>query len=89
MESIQSIGIREFRANLHKYTRQTGEPIAITSHGEAIGYYVPVKPAPEEQDVAALQEAVRKIAALLETHGVREEEILADFQAARRRDTHL
>jgi PHD/YefM family antitoxin component YafN of YafNO toxin-antitoxin module len=48
MERIQSVAIREFRANLHKYTRQASDPIAITSHGEAIGYYVPVRLAPEQ-----------------------------------------
>jgi antitoxin (DNA-binding transcriptional repressor) of toxin-antitoxin stability system len=81
MEGMQSVSVREFRANLHKYTRQSSEPIAITSHGEAIGYFVPAKPRPDQQDIAALQEAVRKITALLEAQGVSEEEIIADFQA--------
>lgn len=83
METIQSVGIREFRANLHKYTRQSSEPIAITSHGEAIGYYVPAKLEPSQQDLAALQEAIRQLSALLAAHGVSEEEIVADFKAAR------
>jgi antitoxin (DNA-binding transcriptional repressor) of toxin-antitoxin stability system len=83
MEGMQSVSVREFRANLHKYTRQSSEPIAITSHGEAIGYFVPAKPHPDQQDIAALQEAVRKITALLEAQGVSEEEIIADFQAIR------
>jgi hypothetical protein len=36
--------------------------------------------------LAALKEAVRKIAALLESSGVQEEEIMADFQKARQHE---
>ncbi|WP_016952513.1 type II toxin-antitoxin system Phd/YefM family antitoxin [Anabaena sp. PCC 7108] len=80
---IQSVGIKEFRANLHKYTQQTSEPIAITSHGVPIGYYIPTQPTPQKQDLMALQEAVQKIQQLLETRGISEDELFADFQNAR------
>ncbi|MBE9259915.1 MULTISPECIES: type II toxin-antitoxin system Phd/YefM family antitoxin [Aphanizomenonaceae] len=80
---IQSVGIKEFRANLHKYTQQTSEPIAITSHGVPIGYYIPTQPTPQKQDLMALQAAVQKIQQLLETRGISEDELLADFQNAR------
>ncbi|MFM6277063.1 MAG: prevent-host-death family protein, partial [Dolichospermum sp.] len=71
---IQSVGIKEFRANLHKYTQQTSEPIAITSHGVPIGYYIPTQPTPQKQDLMALQAAVQKIQQLLETRGISEDE---------------
>ena len=80
---IQSVGIKEFRANLHKYTQQTSEPIAITSHGVPIGYYIPTQPTPQKQDLMALQAAVQKIQQLLETRGISEDELFADFQNAR------
>jgi PHD/YefM family antitoxin component YafN of YafNO toxin-antitoxin module len=80
---IQSVGIKEFRANLHKYTQQTSEPIAITSHGVPIGYYIPTQPTPQKQDLMALQEAVQKIQQLLETRGMSEDELFADFQNAK------
>jgi PHD/YefM family antitoxin component YafN of YafNO toxin-antitoxin module len=80
---IQSVGIKEFRANLHKYTQQTSEPIAITSHGVPIGYYIPTQPTPQKQDLMALQEAVQKIQQLLETRGISEDELFADFQNAK------
>jgi PHD/YefM family antitoxin component YafN of YafNO toxin-antitoxin module len=80
---IQSVGIKEFRANLHKYTQQTSEPIAITSHGVPIGYYIPTQPTPQKQDLIALQEAVQKIQQLLETRGISENELFADFQNAK------
>jgi PHD/YefM family antitoxin component YafN of YafNO toxin-antitoxin module len=81
---IQSVGIKEFRANLHKYTKQTSEPIAVTSHGVPIGYYIPTQSTPQKQDLLALQEAVQKITQLLQTQGVSEEELLADFQSAKK-----
>ncbi len=80
---IQSVGIKEFRANLHKYTQQNSEPIAITSHGVPIGYYIPTQPNPQKQDLIALQEAVQKIKHLLETKGISEDDLLADFQNAK------
>ncbi|MDB9537052.1 prevent-host-death family protein [Dolichospermum planctonicum CS-1226] len=80
---IQSVGIKEFRANLHKYTQQTSEPIAITSHGVPIGYYIPTQPTPQKQDLMALQAAVQKIQQLLETRGISEDELFTDFQNAR------
>lgn len=80
---IQSVGIKEFRANLHKYTQQTSEPIAITSHGVPIGYYIPTQPTPQKQDLMALQAAVQKIKQLLETRGISEDELFTDFQNAR------
>ncbi|MBS3028128.1 MAG: prevent-host-death family protein [Dolichospermum sp. DET50] len=74
---------KEFRANLHKYTQQSSEPIAITSHGVPIGYYIPTQPTPQKQDLMALQEAVQKIKQLLETRGISEDELFADFQNAK------
>ena len=80
---IQSVGIKKFRANLHKYTQQASEPIAITSHGVPIGYYTPTQPTPQKQDLMALQAAVQKIQQLLETRGINEDELFADFQNAK------
>lgn len=86
MMDMQSVGLREFRANLHRYTRQAQEPIVVTSHGEAIGYYIPARPHPQEQDMIALREAARKIAALLQAGGISEDAIVGEFQDARRAD---
>lgn len=82
---LQSVGLREFRAHLHKYTRQGEEPIVITSHGETVGYFIPAQPAPQAQHFAALRQAVRKLVAILETSGVDEDSIVSDFRAERQR----
>jgi PHD/YefM family antitoxin component YafN of YafNO toxin-antitoxin module len=81
---IQSVGIKEFRANLQKYTKQTSEAIAITSHGVPIGYYIPTQPTAQKPDFIALQEAAEKIRQLLETKGITEDNLLADFQNAQK-----
>ena len=82
--ALQTVGIREFRTNLHKYTRLNRKPITITSHGEPIGYYIPVAPRPEEKDFAALLEATKKMSAMLEEKGITVEDIIADYQQAKR-----
>jgi PHD/YefM family antitoxin component YafN of YafNO toxin-antitoxin module len=83
MNEMESVGIREFRANLHKYTAERNTPIAVTSHGEPIGYYIPVRPVPQARDFDALKNAARQISDMLRQSGVSEEEIIADFQKAR------
>jgi antitoxin (DNA-binding transcriptional repressor) of toxin-antitoxin stability system len=83
METMQSIGLREFRTHLHKYTRQYQDPIAVTSHGEAIGYFIPVRPTSHSQDLLNLKTATQKIAALLAQHKIGEDELVAEFQRIR------
>ena len=84
--TLQRVGIREFRTNLHKYTSQGDEPLAITSHGEPIGYFIPVGKNPDEKDFTALLEATKKLTSLLEEKGVSADDMLADFQEARRQN---
>lgn len=82
MEHIQSIGLREFRANMAKYTGMEA-PIEITSHGRAIGYYIPASPLPEQQQLSALKRAALQLESLLKERGISEDEIVADFQIIR------
>lgn len=85
--TLQTVGIREFRANLHKYTRLNRNPITITSHGEPIGYYIPVAPRPEDKDFAALLEATKQMSAMLEEKGMTVEDIIADYQETKRQNS--
>lgn len=84
--TLQTIGIREFRTHLHKYTQQNTRPITITSHGEPIGFFIPVGKSPEEKDFAALIEATRKLSTLLDQEGVSVDEMIADFQKIRQQN---
>jgi antitoxin (DNA-binding transcriptional repressor) of toxin-antitoxin stability system len=42
MDSLK-VGIREFRSQLPHYLLEVGQPLAITRHGETIGYYIPTR----------------------------------------------
>jgi len=42
METLK-IGIREFWDNLASYLLETEVPVAITRHGDTVGYYIPAR----------------------------------------------
>jgi PHD/YefM family antitoxin component YafN of YafNO toxin-antitoxin module len=42
MEPV-TVGIREFRENLAAYLLESQGPVAITRHGDPIGYYIPAR----------------------------------------------
>ena len=50
------MGIREFRENLASYI-ESSTPVAITRHGETVGFYVPARRKQREADLDALRKA--------------------------------
>ncbi len=84
MQSLK-VGIREFRSQLPHYLLEVGKPVAITRHGETIGYYIPSRDKSLDGDHAALLSAAKKLDALLHTSGVDIEEIVQEFNAKRRK----
>ena len=85
MNEIQSIGIREFRQNIHKYTSTQTSPFIVTSHGEALGYYVPMQLNPEKKDFEALKKASKALNQLLAQHNLTEDEIIDEFKQSRKK----
>jgi antitoxin (DNA-binding transcriptional repressor) of toxin-antitoxin stability system len=79
----QKVGIREFRGKLSTFLEASG-PVAITRHGETVGYYIPARPSKTEAHVAALRTAAAQLDALLAATGVTEEELVQDLKEARR-----
>ena len=55
----QKVGIREFRERLATFLEASG-PVAITRHGETVGYYIPARPSKDAAHVAALRTAAVK-----------------------------
>jgi PHD/YefM family antitoxin component YafN of YafNO toxin-antitoxin module len=55
-------------------------PVAITRHGDTVGYYIPARRKRAEADRAALKEAASRLQAALAAEGISEEEILKDFK---------
>ncbi len=80
------VGIREFRENLATYLLETDEAVAITRHGDTVGYYIPARRKRTEADRAALKQAASRLQEALAAEGISEEEILKDFKRWRRGD---
>jgi hypothetical protein len=62
------------------------EPVAILRDGVVTGYYVPVMPAHE--DTEAIRLAAQNMQEWLETRGISEDDLIADFDALRKSQHH-
>jgi hypothetical protein len=74
---MESVGVREFRDHATSYLSGS-TPIAVSKHGQVIGFYIPVERDPEHVNRALgkLGATVEKV--LAET-GMSEEELAASF----------
>ena len=77
------VGIREFRTDLAEYIASS-TPVAVTRHGQTIGYFIPTH-GQVEADIVALKKASKTLDKLLEAQGVDVESVVSDFKTARRR----
>ncbi len=85
MEQVLRVGVREFREDLAQYL-DAPTPVAVTRHGQTVGYFVPARGRPDEQESLALRQAVEQLEALLAERGISEEEVEHEFRAERRRN---
>lgn len=76
-----TVGIREFRASLADYI-DSGEPVAITRHGQTVGFFIPTR-TDLHAEVAALRAAAAALDELLADKGVDPDELVAEFRTAR------
>ncbi|MBB3212092.1 antitoxin (DNA-binding transcriptional repressor) of toxin-antitoxin stability system [Herbaspirillum sp. Sphag1AN] len=77
------VGIREFRADLAEYIA-SGMPVAITRHGQTVGYFIPAQ-GQVEADIAALKKASRTLDKLIEAQDLDIESVVTDFKTARKK----
>ena len=75
-----TVGIREFSENLAAYLLTSNGPVAITSHGNTIGYFIPARRKRSETERAALKEAAARLGDMLAENGLTEDEVVADFK---------
>ena len=80
------VGIREFREKLATYLLESQEAVAITRHGDTVGYYIPARRKRAEAERAALKEAASRLQEALAAEGVSEDEIIRDFKRWRHGD---
>ena len=76
----RKVGIREFRKKLATFLLESDEPVAITRHGDTVGYYLPARRRPSQAEREALKEAASRLQSMLATQGISEEEIVRDFR---------
>ncbi len=76
------VGIREFRAALADYI-DADAPVAVTRHGQTVGYFIPAK-SDRQADVAALRAAAAKLDALLDLDDAEVDAVVEDFKQLRR-----
>lgn len=74
------VGIREFRDNLATYLLESEQPVAITRHGDTVGYYLPARRKRTEEDRESLQRAASRLQTMLMETGLTEERVLEEFQ---------
>jgi antitoxin (DNA-binding transcriptional repressor) of toxin-antitoxin stability system len=82
MDAIK-VGMREFRADLAQYI-ELGKPLAVTRHGQTVGYFIPTK-SPSEEEMAALKKAGETLDRMLAAKGVDVDEVVAEFDAMRKK----
>jgi antitoxin (DNA-binding transcriptional repressor) of toxin-antitoxin stability system len=78
-----TIGIREFRENLAGYL-ESGKPLAITKHGETIGFYIPAQKRDRKAEIQALRAAAKELDEMIASWGVGEDELVAEYKEVRR-----
>ena len=83
METMK-VGIREFRDKLATYLLESDEPVAITRHGDTVGYYIPARRKRTDEERIALKEASARLQQILAAKGISEDEIVQDFKRWRK-----
>ena len=83
MEAVR-VGIREFRDKLASYLLESEAPVAITRHGDTVGYYIPARRRRSESEREALRAAAAHMQGVLATEGITEDEVLEDYKQLRR-----
>ena len=79
------VGIREFREKLANYLLESDTPVAITRHGDTIGYFIPARRKRSDVEHAALKEAASRLQKMLAAEGISEDEMVEDFKLWRKR----
>ncbi len=84
MEAVK-VGMREFRDKFATYLLESDSPVAITRHGDTVGYFIPTRRKRSEADKDALREAATRWQEVLDGGGISEEEAVAGFKDWRTR----
>jgi len=81
METVK-IGIREFRENLAGYL-ESGKPLAITRHGETLGFYIPAQKRSRKAELEAARAAAKDLDEMIASWGATEDELMSEYKEIR------
>lgn len=84
---METVGVRDFRENLSGYVEEAA-PVAISRHGETVGYYLPAAPKRTKEQWAEFDRAAARLDRMIAETGLAEEEIIQDFKKWRASQKH-
>jgi hypothetical protein len=82
METVK-IGIREFRENLAGYL-EADQPLAITRHGETLGFYIPTLRRSRKAELEAIRAAAKDLDEMIASWGATEDELMDEYKQIQR-----
>lgn len=82
METVR-IGIREFREKLADYL-ESDSPLAITRHGETLGFYIPSRKRDRAAELRSLRAAAQELNDIIATWGTTEEDLMKEYKSLRK-----
>ena len=82
METVK-VGMREFREKLADYL-ESGTPLAITRHGETLGFYIPAQKRSRKAELDAMRAAAKDLDQMISSWGASEDELMNEYKEIRR-----
>ena len=82
---METIGIREFRENLAEILLDSSTPIAITRHGETVGYYIPARRKLTKAELDAFDQLADRLDRILAAKGISEDHVVEEFKRRKAR----
>lgn len=79
----EKIGMREFREKLAGYL-EAGKPLAITRHGETLGFYIPAQKKSRKAELDAMRAAAKELDSMIASWGASEEDLVQEYKEIRR-----
>jgi antitoxin (DNA-binding transcriptional repressor) of toxin-antitoxin stability system len=77
------IGIREFREKLAGYL-ESDQPLAITRHGETLGFYIPAQKRSRAAELQAMRAAAKDLDEMIASWGTTEDGMMDEYRQLRR-----
>jgi antitoxin (DNA-binding transcriptional repressor) of toxin-antitoxin stability system len=82
METVK-IGIREFRENLAGYL-ESDQPLAITRHGETLGFFIPAQKRSRAAELEAVRAAAKDLDEMIASWGASEDDLMDEYKQIQR-----